>query len=765
MEHEELYNAPNNSRPSEQELPLEDSGDCELKSKPYVGMQFDSRMMLKLFTKNLPKKKSKTKNALDSGLSRDDENKALRSCLSLRTGCKAMLRVMKNKKLQKWVVKGFDNNHNHGIISPKSVSYLRCHKKMSTAAKSLVEKFSEEGLPTGKDAMMFNVGMNTTQRSESINAFFDSFVNSRTTLKDFVVKFAKVVDNRYKKERKEDFDSRHKTPSLEKVEKNGTFYRYKVTSSFDPDDAFIVKLNLESKVYECDYQLFECMGIVCKQMLLIFQVKNIFQIPSHYILQCWTKEANKELKSVEYKSSFEDEHHMSRALRSIHVCQRVSQLSYLAEKSEDIYKMIISDLDHTLKKAFGMENELLEDKEDDEMDMHHKSGESADIVEVEDCSVIVPLNIKDPHVSQTKGRKKVLRNRVLVGELKNFEVANGSYDHDGHPRRTGTLWSCVAHIITAVIGSGVLSLAWSASQLGWIAGLLCFVIVTYVSVYLISDCYRCPDSITRTRNYCYMDAVRVNRGRFALGVAKVIENGKIMGSITGVPASSLANKLWLVFQALGDIAFAYPYSIIVLEIQDTLKSPPPENKTMKRASMVAFVVTTFFYLCCGCFGYAAIGNDTPGNLLTGFGFYEPYWLIDFANACIVLHLVGGYQIFSQPIFAFAKGWFAKKFPNGGFVNKFYTFKLPLLPGFQLNLLKLCFRTAYVISTTGIAMLFPYFNSVLGLLRALNFWPLTIYFPVEPGTVVEEKCREQWSSAATEARAPNKLVCNRIDGIF
>ena len=40
-----------------------------------------------------------------------------------------------------------------------------------------------------------------------------------------------------------------------------------------------------------------------------------------------------------------------------------------------------------------------------------------------------------------------------------------------------------------------------------------------------------------------------------------------MGSITGVPASSLANKLWLVFQARGDIAFAYPYSIIVLEIQ------------------------------------------------------------------------------------------------------------------------------------------------------------------------------------------------------
>lgn len=157
----------------------------------------------------------------------------------------------------------------------------------------------------------------------------------------------------------------------------------------------------------------------------------------------------------------------------------------------------------------------------------------------------------------------------------------------------------------------------------------------------------------------------------------IAENGRIQGSITGVPADSVADKLWLVFQALGDIAFAYPYSIILLEIQvwfhfllktnwaeiscepgilkpskiykidwiqDTLKSPPPENKTMKTASMIAIFVTTFFYLCCGCFGYAAFGNNTPGNLLTGFGFYEPYWLIDFANACIVLHLVGGYQV-------------------------------------------------------------------------------------------------------------------------
>lgn len=81
--------------------------------------------------------------------------------------------------------------------------------------------------------------------------------------------------------------------------------------------------------------------------------------------------------------------------------------------------------------------------------------------------------------------------------------------------RTGTLWTGVAHIITAVIGSGVLSLAWSTSQLGWIGGpvsLLFFAIVTYVSAFLLSDCYRSPDPVTGTRNYYYMNAVRVNLG-------------------------------------------------------------------------------------------------------------------------------------------------------------------------------------------------------------------------------------------------------------
>lgn len=140
---------------------------------------------------------------------------------------------------------------------------------------------------------------------------------------------------------------------------------------------------------------------------------------------------------------------------------------------------------------------------------------------------------------------------------------------------------------------------------------------------------------------------------------------------------------------------------------------------MKKASFVSICITTFFYFCCGGFGYAAFGDQTPGNLLTGFGFYEPFWLIYFANACIAFHLVGGFQVYSQPVFAEMDKWCAKKFPNSGLVNSTYNLQLPFLRVLRLNLLRLCFRTNYVASTIAIAMSFPCFNQVLALVHIFS----------------------------------------------
>ncbi|XP_020553992.1 probable amino acid permease 7 isoform X2 [Sesamum indicum] len=401
--------------------------------------------------------------------------------------------------------------------------------------------------------------------------------------------------------------------------------------------------------------------------------------------------------------------------------------------------------------------------------------------------------------------------------------------HAHKTERSGTIWTALAHIITAVIGSGVLSLGWSMSHLGWVAGpltMLAFASVTLTSAILLCNCYISADLDKGLhRNGSYLDAVRRILGKksawvcgiivrinfikvgivytitssismraiqrsncyhseghtaackygttyymltfgiiqvivsqipdfrntewlsvvaavmsftysiigSALGLAKVIENREIKGSIEGVPTSTAAQKVWSISQAIGDIAFAFPFSLIFLEIMDTLKSNPPEKVTMKKASVIAVCVTTFFYLSCGGLGYAAFGNSTPGNLLTGFGFYEPYWLVDFANACVVLHLIGGYQVFTQPLYASIEQWFTEKFPNNEYVHG----DLKQMPALRLNLLRLGLRTAYVGFTTGFAMLFPYFNQVVGLAGAINFWPVVVYFPVEMYLVQKE----------------------------
>ena len=79
-------------------------------------------------------------------------------------------------------------------------------------------------------------------------------------------------------------------------------------------------------------------------------------------------------------------------------------------------------------------------------------------------------------------------------------------------------------------------------------------------------------------------------------------------------------------------------------MQDTLKAAPTEAVQMKKATSLAIFITTGFYLGIAMVGYAAFGDSTPGNLLTGFGFFNPYWLIDIANVMIMVHLVGAYQV-------------------------------------------------------------------------------------------------------------------------
>ncbi|XP_040385779.1 amino acid permease 6-like [Oryza brachyantha] len=400
---------------------------------------------------------------------------------------------------------------------------------------------------------------------------------------------------------------------------------------------------------------------------------------------------------------------------------------------------------------------------------------------------------------------------------------------DADHERQGTVWTATSHIVAAVVGSGVLALAWTVAQLGWVVGplvLVGFSCVTYYTSTLLANCYRYPDPVTGTANREYIDAVRCYLGpknvmlcgcaqyvnlwgtlvgytitasasmiavkrvncfhregygagdcgasgstymvvfglfqlllsqlpslhniawlsvvavatsfgysfiSLGLCAAKWASHGDVRGTLAGAAVDVPREKAFNVLLALGNMAFSYTFADVLIEIQDTLRSPPAENKTMKRASLYGLSMTTVFYLLLGCTGYAAFGNDAPGNILTGFAFYEPFWLVDLANICVIVHLIGAYQVFAQPIFARLESYVACQWPDAKFINATYYVRLPgrWWPATTVAVapLKLVLRTILIMFTTLVAMLLPFFNAVLGLIGALGFWPLSVYFPV------------------------------------
>ncbi|KAJ7958837.1 Amino acid permease [Quillaja saponaria] len=401
------------------------------------------------------------------------------------------------------------------------------------------------------------------------------------------------------------------------------------------------------------------------------------------------------------------------------------------------------------------------------------------------------------------------------------------FDDDGKLKRTGTVWTATAHIITAVIGAGVLTLAWGIAQLGWLIGIATVVIFACITLYtsnLLADCYRFPDSVTGKRNYTYMEAVKTilggkmyvicglvqhsclagfaigytittstsmvairktdcyhkNRGDegscmfsnnpymiglgileiflsqipsfhklswlstvaaitsfgysfigIGLSLSTIIRGNGQKTSITGVsvgPDLSVADKTWNMMVALGNIALASTFAQILFDIQDTLRSSPPENKVMKKANTMGITVMTILFLLCGCSGYAAYGDKTPGNILTK-GVREPFWLVDLGNLFIVVHLVGAYQVIIQPFYLAVETWAGMRWLDSKFVTKEHPVRFGKMK-FSVNLFRLIWRTIFVILATILAMAMPFFNLMLGLLGAIGFWPLVVYFPLK-----------------------------------
>ncbi|KAG2705199.1 hypothetical protein I3760_05G041300 [Carya illinoinensis] len=170
---------------------------------------------------------------------------------------------------------------------------------------------------------VFWAGMSTTQRSESMNAFFDGYVHAKTNLKEFVDQFDNALRKKIESESEADFQSFNVTipvvsPSpLEKIfqgiytcnkfrevqkevigmlatlptlhRKDGVIATYHVEDEVDVEDfikevTHTVYFNEAECEVKCSCALFEMRGILCRHVLGIMRVNKVRSVPEKYIL-------------------------------------------------------------------------------------------------------------------------------------------------------------------------------------------------------------------------------------------------------------------------------------------------------------------------------------------------------------------------------------------------------------------------------------------------------------------------------------------------
>lgn len=118
---------------------------------------------------------------------------------------------------------------------------------------------------------------------------------------------------------------------------------------------------------------------------------------------------------------------------------------------------------------------------------------------------------------------------------------------------------------------------------------------------------------------------------------------------------------------------------------------------MRKAVTVSLLTTFAFYVSVGLTGYAALGDATPGNILTGFP--SPLGLVTAANFAVLVHMIPAYQVFSQPVFHMVEAALERRFKG-------------LRSGRKWPL-RLVLRSAYVVATTLVACAMPFFSGGRG----------------------------------------------------
>ncbi|XP_022889592.1 protein FAR1-RELATED SEQUENCE 4-like isoform X2 [Olea europaea var. sylvestris] len=238
-------------------------------------------------------------------------------------------------------------------------------------------------VPTFMKGMSF-AGLYVATRSESLNSFFDKYINRETSLKDLIGQYKLILEDMYEEEAKANFDAWHETPELKspspfekqmflvytheifkkfqievlgaaachlkKEKQDGSTVMYGV-KDFEDNQDFIVEWNeLESDIY-CSCLSFEYKGYLCRHAIVVLQMSGVFSIPFKYILQRWTNAATSRLAISEKLDEVQ-----SKVRRYNDLCQRAIILGEEGSLSQDSYGIAVAAIEEALLQCENVSN-------------------------------------------------------------------------------------------------------------------------------------------------------------------------------------------------------------------------------------------------------------------------------------------------------------------------------------------------------------------------------------------------------------------------
>lgn len=190
-----------------------------------------------------------------------------------------------------------------------------------------------------------------------------------------------------------------------------------------------------------------------------------------------------------------------------------------------------------------------------------------------------------------------------------------------------------------------------------------------------------------------------------------LSRGRIENVSYAYKETSVQDSMFRVFNALGQISFAFAGHAVVLEIQATIPSTPekPSKVPMWKGAVGAYFVNAICYFPVALIGYWAFGQDVEDNVLLNLK--RPAWLIASANLMVVVHVIGSYQVYAMPVFDMLERMIRKRFNfRDGFCLRFIT------------------RSTYVAFTIFVGVTFPFFGDLLGFFGGFGFAPTSYFLP-------------------------------------